>query len=64
MQVFSCEVCEVFKDTHFEEHLQTASSVLYGCTSVILYWILVYLLDISKGSAQKSIKFLKSQFLL
>ena len=25
-QVFSCEYCEIFKNTYFEEHLQTAAS--------------------------------------
>ena len=25
-QVFSCEFCEIFKSTYFEEHLQTAAS--------------------------------------
>ena len=27
-QVFSCEYCEIFMNTYFEEHLQTAASVL------------------------------------
>ena len=26
-QVFSCEICEIFKNTYFEEHLRTAASV-------------------------------------
>ena len=25
-QMLSCEYCEIFKNTHFEKHLQTASS--------------------------------------
>ena len=25
--MFSCEICELFKNTYFEEHLQTAASV-------------------------------------
>ena len=25
-QVFSCEYCEIFKDTYFEEHLRMATS--------------------------------------
>ena len=25
--MFSCEYCEIFKETYFEEHLQTADSV-------------------------------------
>ena len=27
-QVLSCEICEIFKNTHFEEHLQTTMQVL------------------------------------
>ena len=27
-QVLSCEYCEIFKNTYFEEHLRTAASVL------------------------------------
>ena len=27
-QVFSCEYCEIFKNTYFEEHLQMAASIL------------------------------------
>ena len=26
-QVFSCEICEIFKNTYFEEHVRTTSSV-------------------------------------
>ena len=29
-QVFSCEFCEIFKKTYFEEHLQTATSVTFN----------------------------------
>ena len=25
-KVFSCEICEIFKNTYFVEHLQTAAS--------------------------------------
>ena len=25
--MFSCEYCEIFKNTYFEEHLRTAASV-------------------------------------
>ena len=25
--MFSCEICELFQNTYFEEHLQTAASV-------------------------------------
>ena len=25
--MFSCEICEIFKNTYFEEHLQTTASV-------------------------------------
>ena len=27
-QMFSCEYCEIFKSTYFEEHLQTAASAV------------------------------------
>ena len=40
-QVFSCEYCEVFKDTCYEEHLRTATSVvlfdLKLCLEVFVY---------------------------
>ena len=26
-QVFSCEICEIFKNIYFEEHMRTTSSV-------------------------------------
>ena len=26
-QVFSCEICEIFKNTYFEEHMRTTASV-------------------------------------
>ena len=26
-QLFSCEICKIFKNTYFEEHPQTAASV-------------------------------------
>ena len=29
MQVFSCEILEIFNDTYFEEHLRTAASEGY-----------------------------------
>ena len=29
-QVFSCEICEISKNTYFEEHLRTAAFVLHG----------------------------------
>ena len=25
-QVFSCEICEIYKNTYFEEHLRTTAS--------------------------------------
>ena len=28
-QMFSCEYCEAFKNTCFEEHLQTAATVIF-----------------------------------
>ena len=30
LQVFSCEFCEIFQKTYFEEHLQTATSVTFN----------------------------------
>ena len=30
-QVFSCEICEIFKKTYFEEHLRTAASQPLTC---------------------------------
>ena len=29
-QVFSCEYCDIFKSTYFEEHLRKAASVFYN----------------------------------
>ena len=29
-QVFLCEICEFFRNTYFEEHLQTAASARAG----------------------------------
>ena len=29
--VFSCEYCEIFKNTYFEGHLQMAASDFYWC---------------------------------
>ena len=37
-QVLSCEYCEIFKNTYFEEHLQTAASVLLIKKLLIKYW--------------------------
>ena len=28
-QVFSCEICEIFKNTYFEEYLRTTASVIF-----------------------------------
>ena len=45
-QVFSCEFCEIFKNTYFEEHLQTAASNsffqedVYGQDTAIPYVVL------------------------
>ena len=33
-QVFSCEICEDFKNTYFEEHLRTAASEFIGDTTL------------------------------
>ena len=37
-QVLSCEYCEIFKNTYFEEHLQTAASALLIIKLLIKYW--------------------------
>ena len=36
-QVLSCEYCEIFRNTYFEEHLQTAASVLLIIKLLIKY---------------------------
>ena len=33
-QVFSCEICEIFKNTYFEEHLRTTASEFIGDTTL------------------------------
>ena len=33
--MFSCEYCEIFKKTYFEEHLLTAASDLWAAASVL-----------------------------
>ena len=43
--MFSCEYCETFKSTYFEEHLRTAASrtsVLYEITTFIKMLFLLY----------------------
>ena len=35
LQVFSCELCEIFKNTYFEEHLQTAISTWHQTISYL-----------------------------
>ena len=35
-QVLSCEYCEIFKNTYFEEHLRTAASVLLIIKLIII----------------------------
>ena len=42
-QVFSCEYCEVFKNTYFEEHLQTADSTDFKVYFVLIFILLFYL---------------------
>ena len=37
-QVFSCEFCEIFKKTHFEEHLRTAASLSSEHSSKHMQW--------------------------
>ena len=36
--VLSCEYCEIFKKTYFEEYLRTAASVLLTVKLLIKYW--------------------------
>ena len=43
-QVLSCEYCEIFKNTYFEEHLQTAASVPLITKLLIKHWTSVDLL--------------------
>ena len=33
-RVFSCEICEVFKNTYFEEYLRTTASEFIGDTTL------------------------------
>ena len=35
-QVFSCEFCEIFKNTFFTEHLQTTASMLYDHVEIAI----------------------------
>ena len=35
MQVFSCEICEVVKNTCFEEHLRRTASEFIGDTTLL-----------------------------
>ena len=41
--MLSCEYCEIFKNIYFEEHLQTAASVLLIIKLLIKYWTSVNL---------------------
>ena len=34
-QVFSCEFCEVFKNTFFTEHLRTTASILWTVVDLL-----------------------------
>ena len=34
-QVFSCEICEIFKNTYFEEYLRTTASEFIGDTTLL-----------------------------
>ena len=36
--MFSCEYCEIFKNTYFEEHLRTAVSVISTEYKEKFYW--------------------------
>ena len=36
-RVFSCEICEIFKNTYFEEQLQTrANDCFWQCSSLVI----------------------------
>ena len=47
-QVFSCEYCEIFKNTNFEDYLRTAASVLprFHDLTNISYMLRVYFKEI------------------
>ena len=38
-QVFSCKLCEILKNTYFEKHLRTTTSVL--CIHIIC-WVVIF----------------------
>ena len=39
-QAFSCEICEIFRNTYFEEHLRTTASVIYNLPKMTsLSWV-------------------------
>ena len=50
-QLFSCEICEIFKNTYFEEHLRTTASEPFLLVKLILRTILK-LNPIRTGSRQ------------
>ena len=39
-QLFSCEICEIFKNTYFEEYLRTTTSEFIGNTTLLRETIL------------------------
>ena len=62
-QVFSCEYCEIFKNTNFEEHLQTVASEFYSnefasavihrkCNSLLPYPAGIYLLKVNNRNTR------------
>ena len=48
--VFSCEYCEIFKNTYFEEHLQTAASFCLKITKELRTTKASVFLKTSEGS--------------
>ena len=44
-QVFSCEICEIFKNTCFEEHLQTAASKMGRILFLFFFYFPLFTLE-------------------
>ena len=55
-QVLSCEYCEIFKNTYFEEHLLTAASVL------LIIRLMIIILDICRPQKHNMEWFLLRRF--
>ena len=65
LQVFSCEFCEIFKNTFFYRTPPVAASVIWFCSTVILNYFNPLMSDGNKSSyivkkhAVKSSRFVK-----